>query len=544
MASQTSHVDGAGISHILDQALVSLSDQQQVLSQQQQQQVQLPHHHLFVLASPSSSAYTTPQQLSDSADDEDEDEDDDDDTAADINDDAYTKDSLDEFTHIPQTDSIIARLPTELLLQIFGCYDEPKHLRNVFFVCKAWARCAVELLWYRPNLSSPSVLVRFLKTLKKRDSAFFPYGRYVRKLNLAQVADNLSDQMMITIGDACHELERLSLTACRRLTDLSLVPIFEGNPLLVTLDLTNVELLRDATVFAIARSCHNLQVLSLAGCKDVTDESIVALAENCRLLRRLKLVECNQITDVSVRAIANHCLQMLELDIQSCAKVSDESVVEAMRRLTSLRELKLGLNPLISDAAFAAIATGSIDGLSLSPSAPHLRLDALRVLDLTSCEFVTDLAVRRIVDVAPRLRNLVFAKCLNLTDRSLGHISRLGRSLHYLHLGHCANVTDNGVNVLVQHCTRIRYIDLGCCALLTNSAVADLATLPKLRRVGLVKCQNITDAAIHSLVQRRAVGLENSLERVHLSYCTSLTLPVCAFKHLYHLRTELKLTCD
>jgi len=68
-----------------------------------------------------------------------------------------------------------------------------------------------------------------------------------------------------------------------------------------------------------------------------------------------------------------------------------------------------------------------------------------------------------------------------------------------------------------------------------------LASLPKLRRIGLVKCSNITDDSVYALAQAQRprhdrhgrvrvmtddpdfmVG--SSLERVHLSYCTNLTL--------------------
>lgn len=82
-----------------------------------------------------------------------------------------------------------------------------------------------------------------------------------------------------------------------------------------------------------------------------------------------------------------------------------------------------------------------------------------------------------------------------------------------------------------------------------------LATLPKLRRIGLVKCSLITDESVFALANahraRRAADLArhqhrphyshleyngearsnhhfNSLERVHLSYCLNLTLKVCA----------------
>jgi F-box and leucine-rich repeat protein GRR1 len=125
-----------------------------------------------------------------------------------------------------------------------------------------------------------------------------------------------------------------------------------------------------------------------------------------------------------------------------------------------------------------------------------------------------------LVKAAPRLRNVVLAKCVNITDRSLVYLSQLEHSLHYLHLGHCSNITDRGVAVLVKRSPRIQYIDVACCTQLTNQAVIDLATLPRLKRIGLVKCQNITDLAIQALAKRK----DNTLERIHLSYCTQITL--------------------
>lgn len=85
---------------------------------------------------------------------------------------------------------------------------------------------------------------------------------------------------------------------------------------------------------------------------------------------------------------------------------------------------------------------------------------------------------------------------------------------------------------LVKLCNRIRYIDLACCTNLTDSSVVQLATLPKLKRIGLVKCGNITDRSILALAKPKQVGhggpvTPSVLERVHLSYCTNLTLGVC-----------------
>lgn len=175
----------------------------------------------------------------------------------------------------------------------------------------------------------------------------------------------------------------------------------------------------------------------------------------------------------------------------------------------------------------------NIDNHAFTDLKPGLRFDALRILDLTACDRVGDDAISRIIPAAPRLRNLVLAKCRHITDQAVRAICTLTKNLHYIHLGHCHMLTDNAVIDLVTQCNRIRYIDLACCSRLTDASVRHLAKLPKLRRVGLVKCQNLTDASIMALA-RGPYGSSSakpgmptqfvSLERVHLSYCTSLTL--------------------
>lgn len=57
------------------------------------------------------------------------------------------------------------------------------------------------------------------------------------------------------------------------------------------------------------------------------------------------------------------------------------------------------------------------------------------------------------------------------------------------------------------------------CNLLTDMSVFELAGLPKLRRIGLVRVSSLTDEAIYSLGDRH-----QTLERVHLSYCDQITV--------------------
>ena len=263
--------------------------------------------------------------------------------------------------------------------------------------------------------------------------------------------------------------------------------------------------------------------------------------------------ECTQVTDETVSALANNCPNILEIDLQNCRLVTNAPITELMTKGQALRELRLTYCELIDDNAFLDLPEGRT-------------FEHLRIMDLTSCVNLTDLAVDRIIKAAPRLRNLVLAKCRNITDASVNSISRLGKNLHYLHLGHCANITDDAVKRLVYCCNRIRYIDLGCCTNLTDDSVTRLATLPKLKRIGLVKCSNITDESVYALAranqrrgQRReqyahsgvdadgnsvmegtgggggagftgaggvssSSGGSSSLERVHLSYCSLLTI--------------------
>ena len=196
------------------------------------------------------------------------------------------------------------------------------------------------------------------------------------------------------------------------------------------------------------------------------------------------------------------------------------SITALVQQGRQLRELRLQHCHRITDQAFLRL-----------PAEP--RYEALRILDLTDCYELQDPGLHRIIEAAPKLRNLVLAKCRQITDLGVRSVTNLGKNLHYIHLGHCSRITDHGVINLITRCNRIRYIDLACCGNLTDESVSLLATLPKLKRIGLVKCQLITNKSLTALAQ--AAPRQNSsnmlerhspnmLERLHLSYCTLLTV--------------------
>lgn len=412
--------------------------------------------------------------------------------------------------------SPISRLPAELMIAVFAKLSSPADLKNCMLVSKDWSRNSVALLWHRPSTSKWSNVKNVIATVRKADS-FFDYSSLIKRLNLSALGPEVSDGTLGPLS-GCKRVERLTLTNCSKLTDLSVVAMVENNRSLLALDVTGVDSLTDRTMYALAKDAVRLQGLNITNCKKITDESLEAVAKACRHLKRLKLNGCSQLSDKCIIAFALNCRYILEIDLHDCKNLEDESITTLITEGPHLRELRLAHCWKITDQAFLRLPNDSI-------------YESLRILDLTDCGELQDSGVQKIVTAAPRLRNLVLAKCRNITDRAVMAITHLGKNLHYIHLGHCSRITDVGVIHMVKTCNRIRYIDLACCTNLTDNAVIQLALLPKLKRIGLVKCAAITDRSILALAKPKQIGTggpiaPSVLERVHLSYCTNLTLSV------------------
>ncbi|KAK2738187.1 SCF ubiquitin ligase complex subunit [Myotisia sp. PD_48] len=405
----------------------------------------------------------------------------------------------------------IYRLPPELLIAIFSKLSSPIDLLNCIKVSQIWAINCVGLLWLRPLCSTWEKLETIAKSIAQPDG-YFPYHGLVKRLNLTALNAAVNDGTVASFIK-CKRIERLTLTKCSNLTDEGVSGLVEGNRQLQALDVTELKSLTDRTLVVIANNCPRLQGLNVTGCAKLSDESLATLADSCRHLKRLKLNSVSQVTDRAIQAFAKNCPSMLEIDLSGCHHISNVSVVALLSTLRNLRELRLAQCVKISDRGF----------LSLSD---NLVFESLRILDLTACENVTDDSVEKIIRLTPRLRNLLLSKCRFITDRSVHAICKLGKNINYVHLGHCSNITDAAVIQLVKSCTRIRFIDLACCNRLTDNSVQHLATLPKLRRIGLVKCHAISDRGILALAKPRPLQHPSisSLERVHLSYCLNLSL--------------------
>ncbi|KAI0268348.1 hypothetical protein BC834DRAFT_1040386 [Gloeopeniophorella convolvens] len=424
-----------------------------------------------------------------------------------------------------------SHLPPEILINILKHLYSPRDIHSTLFVSRSWCECSVELLWHKPSVPDVNTLIKIMQVLS-REEPTFTYAQFIRRLNFISVGSEMSDNIFSRLAP-CTRLERLTLVGCSNLSDDIIARTVPSFPNLVAIDLSGVDSITDRTVFALADNCHKLQGINLLGCRRVSSAGITALANKCPLLRRVKLSGLADLTDEPISQLAIKSSLLLEIDLNGCKKISDHAVRDIWAHSHNMREMRLSQCVELTDLAFPApqnIRDGP-QGLNpfpdstrlITPDIPPLRLsrplEHLRMLDLTNCSKITDEAVEGIVSASPRLRNLMLSKCSQLTDRAIESICLLGKHLHYLHLGHAISITDRSVKTLARSCTRLRYIDLANCNQLTDMSVFELASLPKLRRIGLVRVSNLTDEAIYSLGDRH-----QTLERVHLSYCDQITV--------------------
>ncbi|ODV85185.1 hypothetical protein CANARDRAFT_28480 [[Candida] arabinofermentans NRRL YB-2248] len=405
----------------------------------------------------------------------------------------------------------ISVLPPEILCVIFSYLNSKSDLLSVALTCRYWADLIIEPIWFRPGISRTEVFekLRRVMSLPKEETAY-DYRKYIKRLNLSLVPHLVTDDYLkLFIGST--NLERITLVNCSNLGHVNISGILKGCSRLQSIDLSGVRDIQDDIYYELSNNCKRLQGLYAPGSSKVSKAAVLAVVRNCPLLKRVKLSDCNEVDDEVLDNLVDCCPNLVEVELHGCEKVTNKSLNKLFAQLEFLKEFKISKNSNISYQCFE------------STSGSQLCLERLRILDLTQCNNITDKAVEMVIKLAPRLRNVLLSKCTAITDRSLRAIATLGKNLHYVHLGHCSNITDFGAKDLIKSCFRLQYIDLACCTQLTNETVQELSMLPRLRRIGLVKCSQITDDGIIALASYGRNG-DDTLERVHLSYCMNLTV--------------------
>lgn len=181
--------------------------------------------------------------------------------------------------------SPISCLPAELLIAIFARLVSTADLLHCMLVCREWARNSVGLLWHRPQTNTwPSIhnVAISIRTV----NGFFAYNDLIKRLNLSNLGVHASDGTLQPFS-SCKRIERLTLTNCSKIGDLSLEKMLNGNKALLALDVTGLEAITDRSMYAVAHNCSRLQGLNVSNCKGISDSSLCAIAKKCKHLKRV-----------------------------------------------------------------------------------------------------------------------------------------------------------------------------------------------------------------------------------------------------------------
>ncbi|KAK5958964.1 SCF ubiquitin ligase complex subunit GRR1 PWA37_003641 [Arxiozyma heterogenica] len=402
------------------------------------------------------------------------------------------------------------KLPSEILHLVLDKLTSKSEIVNLLTVCKLWALIIVKILYYRPHINKKSQLDLFLRTMKlDSKDTMFNYRLMIKRLNFSFVGDYLyDDYLYYFVG--CFNLERLTLVFCKHITSRPVAAVLTGCKYLQSVDITGIKEIYDDVFLTLADSCKRVQGFYVPSAGNISFYALQMFTSSVPMLKRVKITSNTLMDDKLLEIMADKCPILVEVDITNSVNVTDKGLIKLFLKLNQLREFRITHNSKITDRVFLELVK------------KLQQLPALRLVDFSSCENITDRTIEKLVDLSPKLRNIFLGKCSRVTDASLFNLARLGKNLQTVHFGHCFNITDQGVRVLVQSCPRIQYVDFACCTNLTNRTLYELADLVKLKRIGLVKCSQMTDEGLLNMISLR--GRNDGLERVHLSYCSNLTI--------------------
>ena len=123
---------------------------------------------------------------------------------------------------------------------------------------------------------------------------------------------------------------------------------------------------------------------------------------------------------------------------------------------------------------------------------------ALRSLDLSSCQYVNDLALHDI-QYSHQLRVVRLSGCMGVTDAGLEFLRGLN-DLQHLDLKGCERISDKGVRDVVSSMRKLRVLILEGMHWLSDTGLASLKACGGLEKLSLKGCGQVSDVGFQSLM--------------------------------------------
>ena len=368
-----------------------------------------------------------------------------------------------------------------------------------------------------PDLSLSELRLSFCQEISDKGIAVLCQAQHCLRLLDLTDCQSVTDASLESICSECNDVRVLRLGKCRRITDLSVCKL---------------------------KCRHRLRQLDLSACYSVTSRGlslgICSTTSPLTFLTSLNLGCCSSVSDSFVVEMTSCIPGLVDLDVSSCS-IGNASLRAISARLTNLRRLRLAWCQDISDAGLLGMADVDTDfphshgddevghcrctrrqqslhifsppkqtfqkptilksehDLSESDFRPITNLRSLQLLDLTSCNRITDLGVSKVMSFT-ELRCLCLSLCTKLTDASLTAVAAGLPSLEELRLALLGYVTDVGVCEVSERLRRLSYLDISSCEQVTDRTVNTLFHNSKtLRHLDVSLCAGISASALDKL---------------------------------------------
>ncbi|RKO83068.1 hypothetical protein BDK51DRAFT_39192 [Blyttiomyces helicus] len=349
-------------------------------------------------------------------------------------------------------------LPTEILLHICffllphastlppskGALTSANTVHPLVLVNRRWAAAFVFPLW-RTLSVPPGRVAQVADTLWRPNAATFPYGKFVRGVDLARASgeDLFARRILMTapppplvdlrlrgirsdaefgraLGAVAATLRRLDLVDCTGGEWLAEIGRAAGE--LTHLDLSGTGAVADATVGAFADASRvGLRVLRVARCGRITDKMVGCVQWRCRNLEVLD-VGGTRIGLAGIVAFTEAAagLRWLGIERLAVARMDAPQLAGALARLPGLVHLE--------------VANTAAGCMAVSEAARDNGLPHLVSLRIGHDEFLEEPTCRMLFARLPNLQTLSFPSHTLLPDRSLRAILSRCRTLKSLDL--------------------------------------------------------------------------------------------------------------